>query len=261
MSRCAALLFGLNYAGTSSELRGCANDCLNTAELLRSTGRFDTVDVYLDDRDRERCTARGMVKAIARLAAKSWSDSLDIAWIHYSGHGSYERDTSGDELDGRDEGLCPVDYAHAGLLRDDDIRDLLRMFNPATRVVLICDCCHSGTIGDLRWRYDCDGGRSEEHPRSDCKPKVLLLSGCGDPQTSADAYGVGTRRQFSGAMTSCLLLVLRRQPDLAGDALGLLASLRTELAERGFEQVPQLCASYDLSDDGGRFLPFALPAV
>ena len=161
---------------------------------------------------------------------------------------------------------------------------MLRKFNPATRVVCVFDCCHSGTMCDLPWRYvptpaggvsrtvrDGEGGHVEvamdwapdatspstralaQHQRlpeavagQDCA-RIVMLSGCDDAQTSADAYGVERPNRYTGALTSCLLMALREEPALAADALALLGGVRDRLKKRGFVQLPQLTASYDLA--------------
>ena len=38
----------------------------------------------------------------------------DSLFFHYSGHGSQQQDSDGDEVDGTDETICPVDYKDAG---------------------------------------------------------------------------------------------------------------------------------------------------
>lgn len=252
--KAAALLFGLNYDATpSAGLRGCHQDARNVAAYLRG-GLVGLTDIalYTDDVNYDRCTAKGIVRAIGRLATRSWSESLELAWIHFSGHGTSQADDDGDENDGRDECLCPADFMRAGLIVDDDLQELLRMFRPGCRVVMVCDCCHSGTIGDLPFMFGPGGfveREADPAPGRECRAKVLLLSGCSDRQTSADACGVDVRNQFTGAMTSCLLGALRDAPELAGDALALLDALRKRLLARGFDQVPQLCASYDVAAD------------
>ena len=40
-----------------------------------------------------------------------------------AGHGGYVEDTNGDEADGMDETLVPVDYQKAGQITDDEIFD------------------------------------------------------------------------------------------------------------------------------------------
>ena len=49
----------------------------------------------------------------------------DAIFLHYSGHGTKIRDDDGDEADGYDEALCPRDFQSAGMIRDDDLYDIL----------------------------------------------------------------------------------------------------------------------------------------
>ena len=49
----------------------------------------------------------------------------DSLFLHYSGHGGQTFDLNGDEEDGLDEFICPVDYNSAGYIIDDDLKTLL----------------------------------------------------------------------------------------------------------------------------------------
>jgi uncharacterized caspase-like protein len=66
--------------------------------------------------------------------------------IFYSGHGSQQRDTNGDEADGYDETVVPWDYGtKRQFIVDDELRQWLSGIR-AKKVVLIFDSCHSGTM-------------------------------------------------------------------------------------------------------------------
>lgn len=45
----------------------------------------------------------------------------DSLFMHYSGHGGSVKDHAGDEEDGKDETMIPVDYATKGQIKDDEI--------------------------------------------------------------------------------------------------------------------------------------------
>ena len=49
----------------------------------------------------------------------------DSLFLHYSGHGSQAKDHDSDEVDGYDETICPLDYASAGEIVDDEMNALL----------------------------------------------------------------------------------------------------------------------------------------
>jgi hypothetical protein len=76
----------------------------------------------------------------------------DSLVFHYSGHGSQQRDYTGEELDGMNETLCPVDFETAGMIDDNEINQtIVRPLPPGVRLHAIIDACHSGTVLDLPW--------------------------------------------------------------------------------------------------------------
>jgi Caspase domain len=252
------MLFGINYLDSAaSRLSGCINDVRDVAHLLRTDRRlaFDEVLAFDDERTPRETTLLGMVRNLNALALRSWAERLAAVWIHFSGHGTSVEDKSGDELDGCDECLCPSDYERAGVLRDDEVAALLARFNPRTRVVFVSDCCHSGTIADLRYRWIAPTEPREENARAACAAPVILLSGARDSETAADAQfeDPTTRAQRArGALTACLLQALAEDAPtgrLAANAFSLLSRVRALLKAGGFDQTPQLSSSFDLRLD------------
>ena len=135
-----ALCMGINnYPGTHMDLQGCVNDAHDWAEVLEARGY--TVTTLLD----QQATKAAMVHAMEDLIGSAVDgDSLVIT---YSGHGTYQPDTDGDEVDGLDEALCPYDLQTNGsALTDDEIQTLFSARNPGVKLVLISDSCHSGTV-------------------------------------------------------------------------------------------------------------------
>ena len=74
-------------------------------------------------------TRKNITDAFIKIT--QYSRTGDSVFIHYSGHGGRVRDTSGDEADGYDETLIPVDFRNAGQILDDDILDMLVKTMPA----------------------------------------------------------------------------------------------------------------------------------
>lgn len=71
-------------------------------------------------------------------------------FFFFSGHGSQQRDTSGEERDGYDETILPMDYQSAGMITDDIMyRELVDKVPRGAKLTAICDCCHSGSVLDL----------------------------------------------------------------------------------------------------------------
>ena len=241
-----ALLFGINYINTpESRLRGCVNDVKNMSAYLTTVAKYDVVDSFTDEDDYESVTARSISRSMYNLAVQSHRHRLERVWIHFSGHGTSIRDKNGDESDKKDECILPADYKKVGVITDDNIKRFLNMFHKDTRVVCIFDCCHSGTIGDLPYKYD-HRSYSFENTQNNCKANVILISGCKDHQTSADAYNVNYKHSFSGAMTSCLLLALKNynSPKL----FDILDDLRSFLKTKKYLQIPQLTSNFIIDD-------------
>ena len=70
--------------------------------------------------------------------------------LFYSGHGSQVPDGDGDELDGYDESLCPVDYQTRGKILDVEINaTIVRPLPHGVKLHAIIDTCSSGTMLDL----------------------------------------------------------------------------------------------------------------
>lgn len=133
-----ALCIGINYPGTGHALAGCVNDANDWAAELDRRGY--AVGLAVDAHATRDNLIGGMAEIIG--AAKSG----DRVVITYSGHGTWTPDVSGDELDGRDEAICPVDFPTAGLILDDDLYDVFSSARAGVRLVFVADSCFSGTI-------------------------------------------------------------------------------------------------------------------
>lgn len=248
-NRRKAVLFGLNYeSDPTAKLSGCINDVQMMGALLREKMNF-AVDIYTDDKTPNDCSALGIVSRLYEVAVQSWRDSLQYVYIHYSGHGSYMKDMNGDEKDKQDECLVPSDVATAGVISDDYINTLFSYFNPITRIICVFDCCHSGTIGDVKYSWTDPASVIIENINCKIKSKIITLSGCMDNQTSADAYNILNDSKFSGALTACLLIVIKEKPTILNDVFLLQNAVRQKLKELKFPQVPKLCSTYNLTKD------------
>ena len=140
--------------------------------------------ILMDDGRHNAPTRRNIEDAFRRIT--EYSNAGDVVFIHYSGHGGRVRDVSGDEDDGFDEyvsaattngggcdvsfallaslflftptrTLIPVDFRSAGQIIDDNILDMLvKPMRAGVNVTVLMDCCHSGTVLDLPYRFGAD---------------------------------------------------------------------------------------------------------
>lgn len=163
-SKRRAVLVGINYVGTKAELRGCHNDVETMKRYLQSQGYEESdMRILMDDGNSEMPTHKNIHAAMRWLVEDA--NPGDSLFFHYSGHGTSMRDDDGDEADGKDEALVPVDYESAGLARDDEILETLVL--PVKKgVLLTCvfDCCHSGTIMDLPYVFKADNESAFDNP-------------------------------------------------------------------------------------------------
>ncbi len=75
--------------------------------------------------------------------------------MHYSGHGGSAKDKTGDEDDGKDETMIPVDYKTSGQIKDDEILKEVRNTRCDTRgcalVCVLSFCFPLFCLSDGRW--------------------------------------------------------------------------------------------------------------
>lgn len=181
-------------------------------------------------------------------------------FFHYSGHGSHQRDRNGDEPDGQDESLVPVDFRRAGCIIDDEVRQhLVDPLPEGCHLRMILDCCHSASGADLRYCYrDQDAKQGSRvpvgNPRvSDTKCHVVSWSGCLDAQTSADAWIDG---KAAGALTATFLKILRSldavetTSDEPRSYHTIYVRLLEELKKGGYTQRAQLSSGQPIDVSG-----------
>lgn len=235
-----ALLIGINYRGTSSELSGCINDVLQVKDFLLSKGYKEKNITVLTDDTEIKPTRSNILKYFLDLIL-SGDKTL---YFHYSGHGGWTVDESGDESDGRDETLVPIDYRQNGDILDDEIRGLLQCLNKKQHLTAVLDCCHSGSGMDLRWnlyeRFSGSGLRMiSDGNYCDTRGQVIMLSGCRDTQTSADAYIEG---KFQGAMTYAFLTCF----PLSKSYQDFIQNIRSLLRKERYTQIPNMASGREL---------------
>ena len=152
----------------------------------------------------------------------------------YSGHGSQTFDLNKDEdANDADGGLDETWCLYNGMLVDDEAYELWKKFKPGVRVLVLLDCCHSGSAikamplflsaeekknqprprvlstsaalktfkaNEAFYKNIQDGiaAQSAANPNKDVVCAVRLISGCQDNQLSMDGM-------VNGAFTGKLL--------------------------------------------------------
>ncbi|KAI0046795.1 hypothetical protein FA95DRAFT_1606607 [Auriscalpium vulgare] len=157
-----ALCIGINYTDCEEPLRlnGCVADAHRMANFLTTRLNYKPEDVLLltDEHvdSRLRPTKANMLSAMAWLVHGARTN--DSLFFHYAGHGNQIRDVDGEEEDGQDETIQPLDFLTHGDIVDDDIHNIMvKPLPPGCRLTSIFDCCHSGTVMDLPYVYSANG--------------------------------------------------------------------------------------------------------
>ncbi len=261
-----ALLIGINhYQIPGNDLRGCVNDVKSMQTTLKKYYGFKSADLttLLDD----QATTKAMRSEIQKLVTTAKAG--DVLLLHYSGHGSNVPDKNGDEADHRDEILCPTDLNWNDPLLDDWLRLTFDKLHPQASLTVIFDCCHSGTA-TRAINFDPKGPRSKylaspwDLMAVETKKKLtgttrgtrgalyaagtkrsdvvtaniaeVLVSGCRDTQTSADAFIGG---KFNGALTYFLVETIKQaEGKLTNRELHKQTIAGIKAGQ--YEQVPQL---------------------
>ncbi|MEO5333993.1 MAG: caspase family protein [Magnetococcus sp. YQC-5] len=229
-----ALLVGINQYAHINPLGGCVNDVKDMANTLTALNVIQPRpgDLrILTDGNATRAKILDGLKWLVGGAKKG-----DLLIFHYSGHGSYVVDTNGEEVDGKDETICPQDMrVDSDMITDDTLAELFKTINPnEITLEVFLDSCHSGTATrGLR-----DGGENTTSIRSitpsldysffaDAKPGLvsrklfhhrtsrtsvlvpkmnhILWAGCKSDQTSGENVIGGVRRgYFTYSLCKCL---------------------------------------------------------
>lgn len=249
-----ALLIGINYKGTGSELHGCINDVKDMKKYLMEHAGYaeDNIRVMTEEeKDKKNIPkAANIIQALYKISTDTNKENTESIFIHYSGHGTHVKDNNGDETDGQDEAICPVDYSRSGILTDDVIKHSLSFVNPKTTMTCVFDCCHSGTILDLEFKYinGINEPQDTKGKSKDIKANSIMISGCTDKEVSADAWNINNSRKAQGALTANLLTILKEN-NYHITCYDLLNKLHTILKKQNFSQHPQITCTQKLTEN------------
>lgn len=207
MAQGISLHVGLNsvdpkhYGGWDGKLLACEYDARDMARLAKAT-KFKTRQLMS-----AKATSEAVINAITKAATQLKTGDLFL--FTYSGHGGQVPDRNGDEPDKQDETYVLYDRQ----LVDDELFGLWTHFAPGVRIVVLADCCHSGTnvrarlyrgigsntrfraipddVGERTYKqhqklYDRIQKTNRAGEKVAVNASILLISGCQDNQLSAD---------------------------------------------------------------------------
>ena len=228
-----ALLIGCNYIGSNNELYGCINDVNNVQNTLKSKYGFNNITLMTDNTAKKPTKANILAEFTSLLQN---ANSGDVLFFLFSGHGTSTQDKNGDEIDGLDELFVPLDFIS---ISDDEIKALINTkLKQNVTLFALFDSCNSGTVLDLKYQYFDStnyNNATVNNNETETLGNVIMISGCMDSQTSADAY---INKTSQGAMSWAFNDTVNKNPTIAWR--DLLATMRTALKTNQYTQIPQL---------------------
>ena len=257
-----ALLVGINhYQMPGNSLEGCVNDVNDMKQMLMT--RFGYAEENIVIITNEQATKAGILEQLEKLVGPGCTDLV----FHYSGHGTQWFDTVENM---NNQAICPYDvHDYDSLLKDEELGLIFRKIGPGCKLTFIADCCHSGTIDRIMDLPFIDKAKIRVkrmivpglcRPNRDARTKKremtlgatsntktgmkMLLSGCKDEQTSADAT---FENRPNGALTYAVLQEVKR--DSTQTWRNLHAKVVSWLKKGKFQQSPQLSGPKEMIDN------------
>ncbi|PIN21456.1 Metacaspase involved in regulation of apoptosis [Handroanthus impetiginosus] len=239
-----AVLCGVNYYGQRCKLNGSVNDAKCMKFFLTQKLGFPSDSIIVlteEESDPFRIPTKNNIRMALQWLVQG-CQSGDSLVFYYSGHGSQQYDLSGDELDGYDETLWPVDHQYEGKISDDEINaTIVRPLPRGAKLHAIIDACHSGTIldlpfvcrmqrnGDYMWE---DHGRLSATYKGTSGGLAVSFSACDDHQISVDTTALSGYTS-TGAMTYSFIQAAQNEPGLTyGRLLNAMRQTIHDMKER-----------------------------
>lgn len=197
-----AICVGINYSKTSTPLTGPEVDSKNISDLCIKHYNYLESNVHI--LDETNGTKKNILKYFKKITSLPNGSS---ALFSYSGHGKQVKDKNGDEIDKKDEAICPIKNGKLDELTDDEINEyLIKPLPKGVKLTCIFDCCNSGTICDLRYVIKDDSGnlviqKDKNYPK--IESNVCTICACRDNQSSLDG-------PYGGLFTNNLLMALEK---------------------------------------------------
>lgn len=170
------LCIGMENSRYAGNCPGAGIDATRMHRLLKKYS--DNATLLISQQATKAVVVQKMVEACQK----------DLAIIFYSGHGGDQKQSAATKINfvepsGKDQFLCLYDKQ----MLDDEIWNII--CGAKGRVVLICDCCHSGTMFRAPMNFAAKKA-DEEVFGAGKEPRLWYIGGCIDQSYSyGDANG------------------------------------------------------------------------
>ena len=208
-------------------LTGCIRDAHNVASFLSCTMSYTSIHLLIDDNNESES-----MKSIHTYESPTTKNILHRL-------NDTVRRTHTEHVIALDSDVC-------GVITDDVIRILMSAVHTRTKVFMMFDCCHSGTLADLQYTW-CPGTLG---PVEMCVQQrftqsipvhahMIVLGGCTDANSTFDANGEGVMtRAFLDCMYDCGGTITCFQ---------LLVNMNVHILKQDIQQVPHMSSNRMLS--------------
>lgn len=229
---------------TWRNLNGAVRDANAMSNVLKCKYQFDVIKV-LDTP--ETTTTKGLKEAFKWL--RDNTNSKDIVFFYYAGHGSQVENSKHFEADKTQECIVPSD-AYKGkqnYILDTELNAfLLSLTNKNAIVTAIFDSCHSGSVSRNAITAETPVSRSLNHKFPDINTNVpktippatrgaLIISAAQNNETASET--VNTEGLPQGAFTDAFLQAINASPSVE-DVATLEKRIRSLLRYNGKVQTP-----------------------
>lgn len=241
MARGIALLTGVKDVSNGG--LGCEHDVDNMAKVLSSVGKYEFKILKT-----EQATASAILAHIDDAA--STLKSGDMFVFYFSGHGGQKPAANKDEeADGQDETLCTF----ASEIVDNDLAERWLKFAPGVRIVMLSDCCYSGTNNKLVVMRTNQQATPINFAGKipGMQAQMIHFGACRDDQNSSAG-------PFGGIFTLELVGVWNKKNGNFSGYEQLYEAIRTRLPNDKFSQVPQFNIYGEVQPDFLNSKPFSL---
>lgn len=277
-----AFLVGINNY-KDSKLNGCVNDVLLIYRTLSEKFDFNKadIDIITDEQATKKNILNGLKKLTTNLKP---NDTIVFHYSGHGSQVVSNDWTATKEADGRDEILCSIDLDWKSPIRDNDLNNIFANLKNNAIVLLDCCHSGTGlrnsnkltksNISDVKSRFlappienilsnpkiSLDENLKYVFPEplqddlqtqlkkivvsTNLQGNTILLTGCGENQTSADAY-IGNR--YHGAFTYSLCQILSKV-NYSITYKSLVTEINKLLKKVGFEQISQLESREELQN-------------
>jgi hypothetical protein len=255
-----ALLIGINdyappanYTPSSTvgrldfpDLDGCTNDALSIYSIINSKFSFEQKNI--DTLFNKSASREAILNGFKALLNKS--NTGDVAFIYYAGHGSQVKNSLSFEVNQLDQTMVPSDSWKEGVkdIRDKELSKIFNAFvDKGIKLTVIFDCCHSGSIsrgpnsnpGKLRYmpmsNWDAKDATKFEIPEKRDGNNFLIFSAAQSDEFAAEQ--IDDKGIAHGAFTIALIDALNQQ-SVDASALSIFTSARAILKSNGKKQEP-----------------------